>query len=38
MCARMLDVPSVEDFDDVVYTEAVDAFVHAAGGVARVSG
>ena len=38
MTARMLDVPSLEDFDDGIYQEAADAFVTAAGGVAKISG
>lgn len=38
MCARMLAVPSEEEYEDEVYGEAANAFVAAAAGVARESG
>ena len=38
MCIRMLAVPSAEEFDEDIYSEAGEAVVAAAAGVADVSG
>ena len=37
MYNRVIAVPSIEDYDSEIYTEALDMFVGAAGGVADAS-
>ncbi len=37
MYSRVIGIPSIEDFDGEIYTEALDMFMGAAGGVADAS-